>query len=152
MTPHLPELVIAFLVGLVVGSWFHLPHIGLVVCVSLLLLLIAWGRRSRNWCDGLGRIAFVVLGALHSQRILLTPASDDHLIHRVGEDPVDVEGILIQAPELRPDRSRLTVRAVRIYRGGTPRRPTDLPSSLWGKAGSVSSTGSDPCALQAAGP
>ncbi len=118
-----PWLVLGFAAGMVLGSWFLLPEPFPGVPALLVLLLVALGRRlGRRFRWGLFVLLFASLGALHSTRILPRDFPRDHVIHLVGTEVVDLEGIVIQAPEIRQERTRLVLEARRVFRQREPSR------------------------------
>lgn len=113
-----PKLVIGFIAGLVVGSWFILPSGFLGVPLLLLVLLVFCYRRQKQHIQAiLALLLFASLGLVHAQRILPRDFPKDHVIDRAGGDVVDLEGVIVRSPEIREDLTRITLEAIRLVDG-----------------------------------
>ena len=113
-----PKLVIGFIAGLVVGSWFILPRGFLGVPVLILALLVFSYRRRKHHIQAiLALLLFASLGLVHAHRILPRDFSKDHVIHRARGDVVDLEGVIVRSPEIREDRTRIILEAMRLVDG-----------------------------------
>jgi competence protein ComEC len=114
-----PWLVLGFMAGMVLGSWFLLPGAfwGFPAVLVLVLLCGRFPKRPR-WIAFV--LLFACLGALHSARILPRDLPGNHVIHLVGREAVDLEGVVIQAPEIRQERARLVLEAERAFQGRGP--------------------------------
>jgi competence protein ComEC len=136
MSTLFPALVVAFVAGLVVGSWLALPPQWVALPVGLLAALGLAARRGRGrlgW--GLALLLFSSLGAFHAQRILPSSVPDGHLARWAGGGPVNLEGILVEAPDVRPDRVRLTLEAATLWEAGPPQSVSGLVVITVGEGG-----------------
>ena len=118
-----PCLVVGFVSGLAAGSRFVLPEWTWVIP----LLFAATIFLARNRLDSGSRrfaliVLFVCLGAVHSQRIIPKSLPANHVVHHIGDRFVGLEGELIGYPEIREDKTRLLLRADRVFPDGRPQK------------------------------
>jgi competence protein ComEC len=116
MSSLFPRLVIAFIAALVIGSWFSVPHwVAALSCIIILIISLLFSRHRGPCPYTLLLLLFVSLGVLYSQGIIPQHLPPDHVIYQVTADGVDLEGVVVRSPEIREDRTRLVLRALRIY-------------------------------------
>ncbi len=131
-----PWLVVGFIVGLVLGSWVALPDIlwGLpVVAAAGLVLGRKVGVGAWHWAFAL--LLFASLGALHSQRIIPRELPSEHVVHHARGETVGLEGVIVQAPRVMEDRTRLLLDAQLVFAGKTPRAVEGLVLITVGRGG-----------------
>jgi len=118
MEPIFPWLVIVFVGGLILGSWVQVPwEAWSVVPVILGTLVLLRNSLREQKARLVLTFLFFLLGTLHAQRILPKDLPDDHVARWAGAR-VDLEGILIRAPERRSGSVRLLMEVFRVYEEG----------------------------------
>ena len=117
MKRPLPLILFAYISGIIAGNYFHLPPawaIAGILGASLAILICLVSGRRRT-ALALSPVIFVLFGLLYIGRILYPSLSPEHLVHFAGERKYHIEGVLYRPPEPLPDRTRLYVRAEKIY-------------------------------------
>ena len=118
-----PCLVVGFVSGLAAGSRFVLPEWAWVVPLLFAVTIFLAGNRLNTGSRRFALIIlFVCLGAVHSQRIVPGNLPSDHVIRHIGKTFVGLEGELIGYPEIREDKTRLLLRADRVFPAGRPEK------------------------------
>lgn len=133
-----PRLVVGFIAGLVLGSWVALPpSLWILPVVAAGGLILARKVASGAWQWALALLLFTSLGALHSQRIIPRELPSDHVLHHAGADAVGLEGIIIQAPKILEDRTRVLLDARRVRTGATDSAVQGLVLVTVGRGGEI---------------
>jgi competence protein ComEC len=116
-----PWLVVSFVTGLVLGSWMELPHaLWVLPVLAAGGLVLTRKAAAASWHWGLALLLFGSLGALHSQRMIPRELPSDHVVHLAGAEPMALEGVVIQAPRVMEDRTRVLLEAQRAISAGAP--------------------------------
>jgi NhaP-type Na+/H+ or K+/H+ antiporter len=132
-----PWLVVGFIAGLVVGSWFYVPiwSAAIPFCILILTCCILVRGRQEPLRHVLLLLLFASLGAVHAQRIISPDIPSNHLIYQVSAERADIEGVIVQSPEIREDRTRIVLRVLRRYDGRLFRSTTGLALITVGEGG-----------------
>lgn len=133
-----PWLVVSFIAGLVPGSWVEIPHslwVLPVVAAAGLILSRKLGAGAWHWAFAF--LLFASLGAIHSQRIIPRELPADHVLHHAGGEKVGLEGIIVEAPRVMEDRTRLLLDAQQVFTGATPRAVQGLVLITVGRGGEI---------------
>ena len=117
MKRPLPLILCAYISGIIAGNYFHLPPTWVIAGIlgASLVILICLGGGNKKAALFLSPLIFVLFGLLYIGRILHPDFSSNHLIHFAGDKRYHLEGILYRPPEPMPDKTRLYVRAEKIY-------------------------------------
>jgi competence protein ComEC len=117
MKRPLPLILLAYISGIIAGSYFYLPSYWTLAAIMGASLAIVTCLAS-----GRGKVALVLspllfglFGILFIGRVLHPDFPPYHLIHFAGDKKYHLEGVLYRPPEPMPDRTRLYVRGERIY-------------------------------------
>jgi competence protein ComEC len=117
MKRPLPLILFAYISGIIMGNYFHLPFLVAMVGVmgaSTALLILIFSEKKKAALI-LSPVIFALLGLLYIGRVLHPDFSSHHLIHFAGDKRYPIEGILYQPPEPAQEKTRLYVRAEKIY-------------------------------------
>ncbi len=117
MKRPLPFVLFPYIAGIIIGSYHPVPFTWVVtgICAGILSVLICLGAGLRKPVSVLAPAIFVLFGILFIGRILYPDLPSHHLIHFAGDNKFNIEGVVYQAPDPLPDKTRLYIRAERIY-------------------------------------
>lgn len=117
--PLIP-LLISYLTGLLVGNYFHLPTgPTLIVTAALLFVLLFTILLERKHASAVFLPAiFILIGCLFINPYIHPQLPNNHVSNFLKNDYLNVQGTLYNPPKLLEDRSRLYVKAERIYVNG----------------------------------
>ncbi len=112
-------ILLAYIAGIIAGSYFHLPlSYGLAGIMGGGATLVIFFFRSKGKAAlVLSPLIFSLFGLLFIGRILYPDFPPHHLIHFAGDKKYTLEGILYNPPDPAEEKVRLYVRAERIYLG-----------------------------------
>jgi competence protein ComEC len=111
-------LLIAFIAGIIAGSYFAFPCYLLLSLGVFILLFILISMRN-NWLTVgflLVVIFFLLLGIFNIQKYFYFIKDDRNILGYINQDKVIVEGIIIESPIVYPDKNILIVHCERILK------------------------------------
>ncbi|MEN6317333.1 MAG: DNA internalization-related competence protein ComEC/Rec2 [Syntrophaceae bacterium] len=108
--PLLP-LLFANALGIAIGNSYQLTNLPLFISlvITLIFLLIASINRLDKLIPATLLLSSVLLGILNINVYLYQKPGSNHISHYINKNKVTVEGIIIDNPQLSPDRTELTV-------------------------------------------
>jgi competence protein ComEC len=112
-------ILLAYIAGIIAGSYFHLPlsyALAGIMGGSATLVIFFFRSRGKG-AAVLSLLIFALFGFLFIGRILYPDFPSHHLIHFAGDKKYTLEGVLYNPPDLTEEKVRLYVRAERIYLG-----------------------------------
>ncbi len=120
MKRPLPLILFAYIAGIITGNFFHFPSSWILAAVVGASLALAGGLLFKKMKPALilAPLIFFLFGVLFIGGILHPDFPSHHLVHFSADRKINIEGILYRAPEPAQDRTRLYVRAERIYEPG----------------------------------
>ena len=135
--PYLfPWLVVGFIAGLVFGSWVSLPagFWGLPVLLMIVLFVLRPVRRGPRRLVLL-MCLFGSLGAFHAQRIVPHTLPRGHLIYHAGTGRLGLEGVVVRAPQVLEDRTRILLGVDLVSKSGRRQKTQGLVLITVGQRG-----------------
>ncbi|MBI5967410.1 MAG: DNA internalization-related competence protein ComEC/Rec2 [Deltaproteobacteria bacterium] len=117
MKRPLPLILFAYVAGIIAGNYFHLPFsyaIAGILIASLAMAIFFMSGKGKAALV-LSPLIFALFGLLYIGRVLSPDFPPNHLIHFAGERKYHLEGFLFRPPEPLPEKTRLYVRAEKIY-------------------------------------
>ncbi len=112
-------ILLAYIAGIVAGSYFHLPlsyALAGIMGGSAALVIFFFRNRGKAALL-LSPLIFALFGFLFIGRILYPDFPSHHLIHFAGDKKYTLEGVLYNPPDPMEDKVRLYVRGERILVG-----------------------------------
>jgi len=119
MKRPLPLILFAYILGIIAGNYFQLPFylaMAGITGASMALLILLFSKRKKAALV-LSPLIFAFLGLLYIGRVLYPDFPSHHLIHFAGDRRYHLEGVLYRPPESVQEKTRLYVRAEKIYLG-----------------------------------
>jgi len=119
MKRPLPLILLAYIAGIIGGNFFHLSlHLAMAgIMGASLAVVISLVSGKGKAALVLSPLLFTLFGLLYIGRVLHPDFSSHHLIHFAGDKRYHLEGVLYRPPESAQDKTRLYVRAEKIYLG-----------------------------------
>ncbi|MFH1623905.1 MAG: DNA internalization-related competence protein ComEC/Rec2 [Pseudomonadota bacterium] len=110
-------LLISYLAGLLVGDYLYLPAKLTLILIAVLLctFLVAALLDRKALGTLLFPMIFLLIGVLLMNRYTHPRLSHNHISNLLKDEYLNVQGTLYKPPILLEDRSRLYVRAERVY-------------------------------------
>lgn len=114
--PLIPILT-SYLAGLLVGNYLHLPTLPtLILIAALLFTFLVVILLDRNGLSiALFPVIFILLGGLSINLYTHPRLPHNHISTLLRDDYLNVQGTLYEPPKLLGDRSRLYIKAERVY-------------------------------------
>lgn len=115
-----PLLVGSFCVGSILGSldvWPFIWPIFTIVTLSTWLILLRKGLRRGLWAV-VALVCFLALGGWNQNRLSIRYSEAPFLDASLTWDEVQLEGLVADAPKLRPDGVRFVLEIYRARKGG----------------------------------
>jgi len=109
-------LLFANVLGIVIGNSYQLTNLPLFISlvITLIFLLFASINRFNKLIPAILILSSVLLGILNINIYLYPKLGPDHISHYINKDKITIEGIIIEKPQLSPERTELTVSASNI--------------------------------------
>ena len=117
MKRPLPLILFAYISGIIAGNYFHLPFylaMAGIMGASIGLVIFLFSGKGKTALI-LSPLIFALLGLLYIGRVLNPDFPSHHLIHFAGDRRYHLEGVLYRPPEPVQEKTRLYVRAEKIY-------------------------------------
>jgi competence protein ComEC len=113
--PLIP-LLCAFISGIATGHFCRVADTPLIISLllTLILLLAASIKKSHKLIAILVILSLFLLGILNVNMYLYQDTGTKHIINYVGKEKLILEGVICENPESSPDRTELTVSAIRL--------------------------------------
>jgi hypothetical protein len=119
MKRPLPLVLGAYIAGMIAGQYLSLPSsFGMagILGAMLALIIFLFSERKKEALI-LAPLIFFLFGLIFIGRILHPDFPPNHIIHWAGEKKYQLEGVLYRPSEPMPDKTRLYLRAEKIYLG-----------------------------------
>ncbi len=117
MKKPLPLILFAYIAGIVAGNYFYLPFylaMAGIMGASMALLIFLFRKKEKASLI-LSPLLFALIGTLYIGGVLHPEFPSHHLIHFSEERRYHIEGVLYRPPELTQEKTRIYVRAEKIF-------------------------------------